>query len=85
MAATVCGGDCGEMMIEVSSAAEALALATFLRRCECIVVVDGCTVDARPPDRSQTPRQARIELEAYLRVWSALNSTANVKLASDEA
>jgi hypothetical protein len=72
-------------MIEVSSAAEARALAEFLQRCECNAVADGCSVDAWPPDRSQTPRQARIEIEAYVRVWAALHPTADVKLTRDEA
>jgi hypothetical protein len=68
------------MTIEVSTASAARALADYLRRCECNVLLDGCALDVSPPDRSQTPHQARIEIEAYVRVWGALNPGVEVRL-----
>jgi hypothetical protein len=70
------------MTIEVSTASAARALADYLRRCECTVVLDECALEVSPPDRSQTPSQARIEIEAYVRVWSALNPGVEVSLQS---
>ncbi len=62
------------MRIELDTRASADALTDYLRRCACIVAyVDERTLEAAPPPRSQSDGDAEIELEAYLRVWEALN------------
>jgi len=62
------------MRIELDTRASADALTDYLRRCACIVAyVDERTLEAAPPPRSQSERDAEIELEAYVRVWEALN------------
>lgn len=73
------------MTIELTTRAAAHALADYLRRCECTVVfVDDVVLEVSPPQRSQTPRDARIEIEAYLRVWKALHPTEHVTVAREE-
>ena len=70
-------GYCGGMTIELTTPAAAHALADYLRRCDCnVLFLDDLVLEVSPPQRSQSPRQARIELNAYLRVWRALNQTA---------
>jgi hypothetical protein len=69
------------MTIEVSTPAAAGALADYLRRCECSVLVEGLVLRVDPPARSQTPREARIEMEAYLRVWTALHPTVELTVS----
>jgi hypothetical protein len=65
------------MTIELTTPAAAHALADYLRRCDCnVLFLDDLVLEVSAPERSQTPRQARIELNAYLRVWGALNPTA---------
>lgn len=62
------------MTIELNTPAAAHALADYLERCGCTVVFAGEQVlDVTLPARSQTPRDARIELQAYLQVWRAMN------------
>jgi hypothetical protein len=62
------------MRIELSTRASAGALADYLQRCECSVVfVDECTLDVRPPRRSQNDREGDTEIDGYLRVWLAMH------------
>jgi hypothetical protein len=62
------------MTIGLTSRAAAHALADYLRRCECTVAfVSDLVFEVMPPQRSQTTREARIEIDAYLRVWRALH------------
>ena len=72
------------MRIEVSPASAAHGLADFLQHCDCTVVVRDGTVEASPPDRSQTPREARIEITAYLRVWAVMNPSVELALESGD-
>jgi hypothetical protein len=67
------------MRIELDTRAAADALTDYLRRCACIVTYVGeRIIEAAPPPRSQTAVQAEIELDAYLRVWEALNPDGTV-------
>jgi hypothetical protein len=78
-------GYCGGMKIELITPGAAHALADYLRRCDCnVLFLDDLVLEVSPPQRSQTPRQARIELNAYLRVWRALNPTAAFTVRSGE-
>ena len=62
------------MTIELTTRAAAHALAAYLEGCGCTVEVVGeRLLEVAPPERSQSPREAAIELEAYLRVWRALH------------
>jgi hypothetical protein len=73
------------MTIEVMTRAAAHALADYLRRCDCTVLfVDDLVLEVSPPQRSQTPRDARIEIEAYVRVWKALHPNEQVTVAREE-
>ncbi len=70
------------MTIELTTRAAAHALADYLRRCECnVLFVDDLVLEVSPPQRSQTPSDARIEIDAYLRVWRALHPTEHVTVA----
>lgn len=70
------------MTIELTTRAAAHALADYLRRCECnVLFVDDLVLEVSPPQRSQTPRDARIEIEAYIRVWKALHPNEHVTVA----
>ena len=74
------------MRIELTTRAAADALADYLRRCECSVAfVNECTLDAFPRARSQGPREAQIELEAYVRVWQALHANEFATLLQTDA
>jgi hypothetical protein len=60
------------MRIDVPTGAAAAALADYLQRCECSVEIVGekaleVTLRSRRNDSG-----ARLELGAYLRVWSAM-------------
>jgi hypothetical protein len=67
------------MTIELKTQAAAHALADYLRRCECSVLfVDDLVLEVSPPQRSQTPRDALIEIEAYVSVWKALHPNEHV-------
>jgi hypothetical protein len=71
---------CGEMKIELTTSAAAHALADYLERCGCTVdFVRERVVSVEPPERSQTPREAMIEMHAYLRVWSAMHPEHEVQ------
>jgi hypothetical protein len=67
------GNDCGEMRIRTDSAASALALADYLRRCECVVEVSERIIDATARPQSFAARHADVELEGYLSVWQAMH------------
>ena len=72
---------CGEMKIELSTSAAAQALADYLARCGCPVdCVSDRVVNVELPERSQTARDAMIEMHAYLRVWSAMHPGHEVQL-----
>ena len=76
--------DCGDMTIELTTRAAAHALADYLRRCGCgVVPVDDHVLEVWPPQRSQTLREARIEIEAYLRVWKAMHPNEHVTIARE--
>jgi hypothetical protein len=78
-------GYCGGMTIELTTPGAAHALADYLRRCDCnVIFFDDLVLEVSPPERSQTPHQARIELNAYLRVWQALNPTEAVTVRHEE-
>ena len=73
------------MTIELTTRAAAHALADYLRQCECSVVfVDDLILEVSPPPRSQTRRDARIEIEAYVRVWKALHANEQVIIEREE-
>jgi hypothetical protein len=68
------------MTIELTTPAAAHALADYLERCGCTVVFASPQVlDVALPARSQTSREAMIELQAYLQVWRAMNPGHEVK------
>lgn len=68
------------MTIELTTPAAAHALADYLERCGCTVVFASEQVlTVTLPARSQTPREAMIELRAYLKVWHAMNPGHEVK------
>ena len=68
------------MRIELSTSAAAHALADYLERCGCTVeLVSERVVSVELPDRSQTPREAMIEMHAYLRVWRAMYPAHEVR------
>jgi hypothetical protein len=78
-------GYCGGMKIELITPGAAHALADYLRRCVCnVLFIDDLVLEVSPPERSQTPRQARIELNAYLRVWQVLNPAEKITVRSDD-
>ena len=70
------GGPCqssAAVRVRTGSASTTSDLAGYLRHCECQVeFVDDWTlqVSVQPPAPSE--RHARIELDAYLRVWEAM-------------
>jgi hypothetical protein len=67
------------MTIELTTPAAAHALADYLERCGCTVVFAGDQVlDVTLPARSQTRREAMIEMQAYLRVWRVMNPDHDV-------
>ena len=62
------------MTIELTTPAAAHALADYLERCGCTVAFASEQVlDVTLPGSSQTARDAMIEMQAYLRVWRAMN------------
>ena len=67
-------GELRLMTIELTTAAAARALADYLERCHCTVAfVSERVLEVEPPTRSQSVGEAAIEMQAYLRVWSAMN------------
>ena len=74
-------GDDGlrRMTIELTTRAAARALADYLEQCDCTVTfVSERVLEVLPPARAQSARDEAIEMEAYLRVWSAMNPTIKV-------
>jgi hypothetical protein len=70
---------CGNMKIELSTSAAAHGLADYLKRCGCTVdFVSERVVDVELPTRFQSRRDAVIEMQAYLRVWSAMHPADEV-------
>jgi hypothetical protein len=68
------------MTIELTTRAAAHALAEYLERCGCTVdFVGECVLEVAPPGRSQTTRDATIEMQAYLSVWRAMYPMHAVK------
>jgi len=61
------------MRIRTDSAASAVALADYLRRCECVVEVSDRIIDATARPQSFTASHADVELEGYLSVWQAMH------------
>jgi hypothetical protein len=67
-------GELRLMTIELTTAAAARALADYLERCHCTVAfVSERVLEVEPPTRSQSAGDAAIEMQAYLRVWRAMN------------
>jgi hypothetical protein len=68
------------MTIELTTRAAAHALAEYLERCGCTVdFVSERVLEVAPPGRSQTARDATIEMQAYLSVWRAMYPMHGVK------
>ena len=75
---------CGDMTIELSTSAAAHALADYLERCGCTVdFVSERVVSVELPARTQSRRDAMIEMHAYLRVWSAMHPGHEVRSVED--
>ena len=68
------------MRIRTGSASSTSELAGYLRSCECVVDVrDDWTLEVAVRPGSLSAEHARIELDAYLRVWEAMNPTSSVE------
>jgi hypothetical protein len=68
------------MRIRTGSASSTSELAGYLRRCDCLVeFVDEWTLEVGVRPGSPSERHARIELDAYLRVWQAMNPSVWVE------
>ncbi len=64
----------GNMRIRTDTAASAVSLAEYLRRCECIVdVIDRRTIAATVRPRSFAAAHTELELDGYLTVWQAMH------------
>jgi hypothetical protein len=62
------------MRIRTGSASSTSELAGYMRRCNCLVeFVDDWTLEVSVRSESLSERHARIELDAYLTVWQAMN------------
>jgi len=73
------------MIIQLTTRAAADALADYLRRCDCDVSFSGeRSLRAAPPARSQSTRDAAIELDAYLKVWQALHPMYGIERTDDD-
>jgi hypothetical protein len=68
------------MRIRTGSASSTSELAGYLRRCECNVEArDEWTLEVTVRPGSLSAEHARIELDAYLSVWEAMNPTSSVE------
>jgi hypothetical protein len=68
------------MTIQLSTRAAADALADYLGRCGCNVSYSGeRTLRVAAPARSQSARDAAIELEAYLKVFRAMHPAHTIE------
>lgn len=66
--------------IRTGSASATSGLAGYLRRCECLVeFVDDWTLEVGVRPGSLSERHERIELDAYLTVWQAMNPLVSVE------
>lgn len=71
------------MRIRTDTAASAVSLAEYLRRCGCIVeVVEGRIIDASARPHSFAAPHAHLELEGYLTVWEAMHPESAVERLS---
>jgi hypothetical protein len=64
--------------VEIENPSYTRDLADFLRRCECTVdVVSPGLVEVEPRALPVDPsiRRSRVELDAYLGIWSAMRQT----------
>jgi len=62
------------MRIRTGSVSSTSELAGYLRRCDCLVeFVDDWTLEVGVRSGSLSERHARLELDAYLTVWQAMN------------
>jgi hypothetical protein len=67
--------------VRTGSASATSDLAGYLRRCECLVeFVDDWTIGVSVRPGSLSERHERIELDAYLKVWQAMNPTVSFEL-----
>jgi hypothetical protein len=72
------------MTIELKNPAAAQALADYLERCGCTVVfASDQTLDVEVPARPHDRRDALIELQAYVRVWSAMYPDHEVQVSEE--
>jgi hypothetical protein len=72
------------MTIELTTPAAAQSLADYLDKCGCIVqFVSDHVLQVALPARSQTGRDAMIEMRAYLSVWRAMHPMHVVKRVDD--
>jgi hypothetical protein len=68
------------MRVRTGSTSSTTDLAGYLRRCDCLVeFVDDWTLEVGVRPGSLSERHARIELDAYIRVWQAMNPAAAVE------
>ena len=67
--------------IHLNSQEAAAALVDYQQRCDCPARPVGVRiVEASAPARAQTPYEASLELESYLRVWRIINPEFRVRL-----
>jgi hypothetical protein len=72
------------MTIELTTPAGAQSLADYLDQCGCTVqFVSDCVLQVELSARSQSGRDAMIELRAYLSVWRAMHPMHVVKHIDD--
>ncbi len=68
------------MKIELNTPEAAHSLADYLERCGCgVAFASDQVLDVQLPAPSQSRRDALIELQAYVRVWSAMYPDDEVK------
>jgi hypothetical protein len=68
------------MRVRTGSASSTSELAGYLRRCDCLVErVDEWTLEIGVRPGSLSERHAQIELDAYLRVWQAMNPAVSIE------
>ncbi len=68
------------MRIRTDTAASAVSLTDYIRRCECIVeVIDRRVIDATAGPQSFAAPHADLELEGYLTVWQAMHPESLVE------
>jgi hypothetical protein len=71
---------CGKLRIRTDTAASAVSLAEYLRRCGCLVeVIDSRIIDATARPQSFAIPHADVELDGYLAVWQAMHPECSVE------